>query len=110
MKTIASYSHFEEILATEAAVLVYFSHDACNVCNVLKPKVAELLQDNFPQIALFFVDTVKTPDIAAQCTIFTVPGIIVYFEGREFFRRSRNIGIDELSALLERPYELMFNE
>jgi hypothetical protein len=30
--------------------------------------------------------------------------------GKESFRRSRNIGVSELADLIERPYQMMFDE
>jgi thiol-disulfide isomerase/thioredoxin len=78
------------------------------VCKVLKPKIYELLQNEFPKIKFRYIDVKKTPEISAQNNIFTVPTILIYFEGKEFVRRSRNIGITELKNLIERPYKLMF--
>ena len=98
----------ESELDKEGAVLVYFSHEQCNVCKVLKPKVANLLEESFPKMEIFYADTVKTPEIAAQNSVFTVPTIICYFGGKETFRKSRNIGIDELGNQIDRPYNMIF--
>ena len=35
----------QEKIAAEKGVLLYFSNDSCSVCKVLRPKVAELLQE-----------------------------------------------------------------
>ena len=105
-------SNPEELKSTlekEDAVLVYFSHEQCNVCKVLKPKIANLLKESFPEIKLFYSDTVMTPEIAGQNNVFTVPTIICYFGGKETYRKSRNIGIVELENQIERPYNMIFN-
>ncbi|MCK5537326.1 MAG: thioredoxin family protein [Bacteroidales bacterium] len=91
------------------ATLIYFSHEKCNVCKVLKPKVEELTKEKFPKIKLLYADTVKYPEIAAQNQIFAVPTILVFFDGRESIRKSRNIGLKELEDLLKRPYGLIFD-
>ncbi|MEE4197009.1 MAG: thioredoxin family protein [Bacteroidales bacterium] len=88
--------------------LVYFSHDKCNVCKVLKPKVHQLLNEYFPHLEMYYCDTEHYPQIAAQNSIFTVPTLIIFFDGKEFFRKSRNIGLEELKNELKRPYSLMF--
>lgn len=106
---INSIEELEKATKDNAAALVYFSHEKCNVCKVLKPKIEELMQERFPEIMLFHSDTVQEPEIAAQQRAFTVPTLVVYFDGREFFRRSRNIGIEELRGEIERPYQLMFS-
>ena len=108
MFDINSLEEFSPILIENDAVLVYFSHEHCNVCKVLKPKVAELLANNFPLMKMYYADTVIHPEISAQYSIFAVPTILVFFAGRESFRRSRNIGIKELQELIERPYSMIF--
>jgi thiol-disulfide isomerase/thioredoxin len=94
-------------LKEELAVLTYFSTETCNVCKVLKPKIAELVQNYFPEIKLFYINSEKLPELAAQNQIFAAPTILVFFEGREFIRKSRNFGIDELRQEMERPYNLV---
>ena len=108
MNNIQSYSHFLETIRTEPAVLVYFSHDQCSVCKVLKPKVADLLKEQFPKMAMFYCNTVEQSEVAAQNRIFSVPTVLVFFDGRETFRYSRNISLDELKTAIQRPYHLMF--
>lgn len=106
--TIHSRDDFSGQLNANHAVMMYFSTPDCNVCKVLKPKVKALLASEFPEMRFFYVDCNEHPDVAAQESVFAVPTIIVYFEGRETVRNSRNFGIDELRHSLERPYQLLF--
>ncbi len=107
---IRSYEEFLKLKAEETAVLGYFSTEKCNVCKVLKPKVAELIDQEFPKMKLVFVDAEKVPEAAAQNRVFTSPTILVFFDGRETIRKSRSIGIDELRREISRPYSLIFSE
>ncbi len=106
---IKSIDEFEEAKNKEAS-LFYFSHENCNVCKALKPKVLELLSDNFPEINAYYVDTVLYPDIAGQNSIFTNPVILIYFDGKEFYRKARYIGMSELHDMLAKPYEIIFEK
>jgi thioredoxin-like negative regulator of GroEL len=108
MQTIENFNEFQNLIKKEEAILVYFSHEKCNVCKVLKPKVAQLLSEEFPQMKMYYSDTVLDPETAAQNSIFAVPSILVFFSGKEFARKSRNIGIDELYNIIERPYGMIF--
>lgn len=108
--SVTSIEQLNNLIETEDAVIIYFSHEQCNVCKVLKPKVAELLKKNYPKVKMFYSDTVKNPEIAAQNSIFTVPTIVAFMGGKEYFRKSRNIGIAELDELIERPYSMIFDE
>ncbi len=95
-------------LRDKDAVLIYFSAPGCNVCKVLKPKLAELLTEKFPKIQRLYVDIEKSPLIAGQFTVFSIPTILIFFEGKEFIRESRNIGLNQLNTTLGRPYSLLF--
>lgn len=105
---IFSTEEFQKIKSENPAFLIYLSHENCSVCKVLKPKVHDLIIENFPKISLFYCDTINSSELAAQLGVFAVPTILVYFEGREFFRISRNISINELKHSIERPYSLIF--
>ncbi len=92
------------------AVILYFSHDACSVCKVLLPKIKELVDTTFPKLELKYINTMEQADIAASYQVFTVPTVLVFFEGKEYFRYSRNIGIHQLEEAVKRPYQLLFSE
>ena len=104
----SNFEAFEQAISNDEAALCYLSHDGCNVCKVLKPKVYKMLQEKFPGILFYYVNTRETPDIAAQNSVFSVPTIIQFFQGKESIRKSRNISLSDLEKELERPYELLF--
>jgi len=103
-----SLAALQEYLASETAVLVYFSTPQCNVCKVLKPKVVSLLEQRYPQMGFVYSDVARDAETAAQLGVLTVPTLIVYFDGKESARFVRTFGIGELEAAIARPYELLF--
>lgn len=105
-----NFEEFLELKRNEEALLCYFSTEACNVCKVLKPKVAELVEQEFPKIKLVYIQSDKLPELAAQHQVFAAPTILVFFDGREYIRKSRNIGIGELEQEIRRPYSMIFSE
>lgn len=107
---IETFDEFLKMKEEEPALLAYFSTQACNVCKVLKPKVAELIQNEFPKIKMAYVKSDVLPEVAAQNQVFAAPTILVFIDGREYIRKSRNIGIGELQQEIERPYTMMFEE
>jgi len=106
---IQSFEEFLKLKEEEPALLAYFSTEACNVCKVLKPKVAQLVSSEFPRIKMVYIKSDKLPEVAAQNQVFAAPTILIYFEGREYIRKSRNIGIGELQNEIERPYSMIFS-
>ena len=107
---IISFEEFLDFQRNEKAFLAYFSTEACNVCKVLKPKVETMVKDKFPKIKLVYIKSDLLPEVAAQNRVFAAPTILVFFEGREHIRKSRNIGIGELEQEIERPYFIIFEE
>jgi thioredoxin-like negative regulator of GroEL len=108
METIHTTTELDQLLAENDAVLGYFSTASCSVCHVLKPKVYEMVKDSFPNLKMVFVESDKSPELAAQYRVFTAPTVVVFFAGRETIRKSRAFGVDELKQEIARPYSLMF--
>ncbi len=108
MEPVRSLLEFEQILAEQDAVLAYFSTETCSVCHVLKPKVFEMVSAFFPKMKMVFVESDKSPELAAQYRVFTAPTVVVFFAGRETIRKSRAFGVDELKTEIQRPYFLLF--
>lgn len=106
---IDSLESYNEVIQKEEVILFYFSHDECNVCKVLKPKIIELINQEFPKIRFEYINIKILPEIAAQNSVFTVPAILVYFDGKEFLRKSRNFSLSELHDAIIKPYNLMFD-
>lgn len=103
--------HLEDIqkkISLEPAVLVYFNTQSCSVGEAFSPKVDELLQTYFPKIKKTTVDINLSPEISAHFSAFVEPTILVFYDGKETIRKSRNIGIHELKDAIERPYKLFF--
>ena len=108
MEGIYHMEALQEAINSEKGLLLYFSSESCSVCKVLKPKVAELLQEKFPGMGSRYVDTEKSPVLAGQYRVFTIPTILIFFEGKEQLRYSRNISMHQLEEFIERPYQLLF--
>ena len=105
---IDSLEKIKDFIAASPAVLLYFSTTSCNVGEALEPKVKNLIKTEFPKINYFTVDLNFYPEIAAYYTAFVEPTILVFFDGKETIRKSRNISILELESSIARPYKLIF--
>lgn len=107
---IAELSELDLIIRSKIALLIWFSHDDCSVCKALLPKVLKMRDVSFPKIDIVYCDTTKTPDIAAYYSIFTVPAMLLFFEGREHIREIRNFSIRQVEEQINRLYSLVFDE
>lgn len=109
MEQIHELENLQTLIKEEDALLLYFSNDMCSVCRVLKPKVSDLIRDEFPKVAMRYVDIDKSPMLAGQHRVFTIPTILVFIQGREQARLSRNIALHQVEDVLARPYSIIFD-
>lgn len=101
--------HYFNVLREEReSFYIYFSAPNCGVCQVLYPKLKAMMDIEFPKLKAFEVNTSIQPEIAAQLQLFTNPSLLVFFEGKEFLRRSRAIGLSEVKEALDRTYRLVY--
>lgn len=107
-KLLNTFSEFQNIVESKKAVCFYLSTPECNVCKVLKPKILEMVENNFPEINFCYVDLNEAKEISGQLSVFSVPTILVYFEGKETIRVSRNVHLEELREQIERYYKMIF--
>jgi thioredoxin-like negative regulator of GroEL len=110
MKGIFNLESLRELILEKRGLVLYFSNDMCSVCRVLKPKVEELLSTTFPEMEARYIEIDKSPLLSGQYRVFTIPTILIYFDGREQARLSRNISIHQLTEIIQRPYTLLFGE
>jgi len=89
------------------AVMLYFSAPSCNVCHALKPKLLDALDANFDDFKVESVDISQSEEIAPHFGVFSIPTILVFLDGKEFLRKSRNMSVDEVIREIKRPYEIM---
>lgn len=107
MEIFDSKELIEESIISNDMVLIYFGSKTCGVCVDMKPKVEEMLKE-YPKIQSIYVDVEKSHKIAVSYNFFTIPGIIVFVEGKETIREARNISILDLNNRISRYYNLLF--
>lgn len=90
------------------ALLLYFFSNQCAPCLSLRPRVEQLLKDEFPLMKLVLVDSSASPEANAHFGVFANPSLLVFFEGNEFFRLSKYVSVQQLEQTISRPYELLF--
>ena len=98
-----------ERVQSEPAILIYFKNDNCAPCLVLRPKVKELLEEYFPNIEMVVIDSVEQPEFAGEFQVYANPTLLVFFDGKEYLRKSKYVAIPQLKAEISRLYEMMFS-
>ncbi len=110
MESVFTLPEVDALIREEKALLIYFSAEGCSVCKTLRPKVREMITGTFPKMRSIYVDTERSPLIAGQHRVFSIPTILLFFEGKEHMRLSRNIALYQLEDVISRPYHMLFPE
>ncbi len=106
MIQISTNSEIQEKISKGSPLLIYFSGENCSVCKALKPKIEAEIIKNFPKMELYEVKTDLYKEIASDFSVFSIPTILVFFDSKEFFRKSRNLSVSLFVEELKRPYTL----
>jgi len=107
-EVVDSEQMLAEFVQQHPAAVIWFSGEGCNVCSVLLPKVEAMLAEEYPRVRLVRVDCGLSPELAAQHGVFSIPTLLLFFDGRETQRFSRNFSLGQLREALARPYQLLF--
>lgn len=107
MLILDSVRLIDELVAENMMTLVYFGNDTWGVCKDIKSKVLTLLEE-YPEIKFVYVDVEKSHNVAVHYNIFTVPGILLYVDGKESIREARHISVLDLESKINRYYEMLF--
>ncbi len=99
----------DQTIKEKPAVMLYFSAPDCGVCGVLKPKLFEALSSEFPKFETLNIDISLIPEAGGHFGVFAAPTVIVYLDGKEFLRKSRNMSVGEVIEEIRRPYDIMMS-
>ena len=80
------------------------------MCHVLWPKVEALMKEEFPKVKVVRVHVHDSLELAGQLRMLSVPGILLYLDGREYFRANGMVSLGELQEKIARPYGLKFGK
>lgn len=109
MQSIQSRQDWQEHREQAMALAVLYGSPTCSTCQALKPRLQAFLSEQFPKIQQIYLDTQEWPEIAAEQSIFTLPVLQIYLEGKLFWQWARAFGLNEVQTALERPYALLFD-
>ncbi len=88
--------------------MLYFSAPSCHVCHALRPKLFDAVTEHFPKMRILSIDTSGEAEIAAAFHVFSIPTVLIFFEGNEHLRQSRYMSVDAMIQTLTRPYALLY--
>ncbi len=100
MKHLTNIKDIEQVLAESPLCLFFIKAPDCGVCNVMLEKVGKLA-DRFPSMSSFYTDIREEPLIAGRFLVFSGPTVLLLYEGKEIYRSSGFINMEELEMKIE---------
>lgn len=108
IEELTSLDMVENFIHKHNLSFLYISRPNCSVCHALLPQVLELM-DQFPSIQLGHINADTVEEIAGRYSIFTVPVLLLFVEGKEYLREARMVHIDPFTKKINKIYELYTN-
>lgn len=97
----------QEFLRDNPYAVLYVSRPGCGICSAIKPKILEIT-GSLEHARFCSLDLDLIPAAAGEYSVFTIPAILVYVDGRESIREARYLSMDDLRARMERLHALRF--
>ncbi|NEZ46924.1 thioredoxin family protein [Clostridium niameyense] len=98
----------QQIKENNMLIIYFYSGEKCSVCSVLKDKIREIDKE-YKNIKTIYINIDILPKISSYYSVFTVPTILLFIEGRETLREGRYTSILELRKKINRYYKLLNN-
>ncbi|WAA13834.1 thioredoxin family protein [Fervidibacillus halotolerans] len=108
MINIEKIEEIDSFIDENELAFFYVSQPNCGVCRALLPKVKDLLKD-YPKIKSAYVNTDLIPEVAEKFSVFTIPVLLLYVEGKEMLRKARFVSMDELEYEISKLYRLFYS-
>jgi len=100
MNRIKSIDQLKNALQATASVVIAKTQ-GCSVCLPVTMRLYEIME-SYPSIPVFELYIEDVPEFRGQYLVFTVPTIILFYEGREILRESRFIDWHNLVSTIEK--------
>lgn len=107
MSEFISLTNIEEVesfVEKHELSFIYISRDDCSVCHGLLPQVKQLLQ-KYPEIKNGIIDADEVMEVAGKFSVFTVPVLLLFVEGKEYLREARIVQMQLFDEKLNNIYK-----
>ncbi|HHV75450.1 thiol reductase thioredoxin [Thermoanaerobacterium sp. PSU-2] len=108
MEKLYAVDDIKKFVNDEEMALLYFSTNDCGICTTLLPKL-EMMLLNYDQISSGHVSIDELPAASSEFSVFTVPTVLLFVEGKEVIREARFISMDILEEKIQKYYDLFFS-
>lgn len=106
MVELTSISSVEQFIEDHQLSFLYVSRTDCGVCHAILPQLKEMLLE-FPLIQLGHINADNVEEISGRFTIFTVPALLLFVDGKESIREARFVHMQMLQEKISKIYSMI---
>lgn len=106
MEQLASAEQYQTMIQEHTVLLVQFGAHTCAPCTAIRRKIDSWCALH-PQCRSIYVPVEQFRELAAGESVFSVPTILVYIEGRVTIRESGYFSLDDIFNRMERYIALL---
>ena len=106
MEHLTSIKDIEQTIKDNRLCLFFIKAPDCGVSNVMLDKV-EKIADVFPSLCSLYTDIIEEPLIASHFLVYSGPTVLLLMDGKEVYRASQFIDLEELKYNINRYIELL---
>ena len=103
MKKLENYEQILNKIKEEEYFLLYVSMNNCSVCHSDMPKVEKIVNEQ--NFTAYYIEVSEIPEVVGQLSLFSVPVVILFYEGKEIHRQAKIIDFEELNYRMEQICE-----
>lgn len=101
---LTSINMIEDFIKYHPLAFLYISRPNCSVCHGLLPQVQDLME-HYPDIQLAHINAAEIPEVAGMFSIFTVPVLLLFVEGKEYIREARIVHMQLFKEKVDKIYK-----
>lgn len=102
--TLTTRQEVDSFINDHELSFLFISRPNCSVCQGLLPQVKALME-NYPYIHLGYINAEEVTEVAGQFSIFTVPVLLLFVEGKEYIREARIVHLQLLEEKIDKIYK-----
>jgi len=106
MKVLGKNENIAAVISSGSIVILQFGSESCAPCYAIKDRI-DRWNEEHPKVSARYISLEERPEAAAEYSIFSVPAVLVFADGKLTVRESGVFSLDEILKRTERYMELM---
>ena len=103
MKKLENYEQILNKIKEEKYFLLYVSMNNCSICQIDMSKVEKIVNEQ--NFTAYYIEVSEIPEVVGQLSLFSVPVVILFYEGKEIHRQAKIIDFAELNYRMEQIHK-----